>query len=260
MLVEPPPSPGDLHFRLFGVPVRVHPFFWLMTLLLGMRSEDPQELLLWVIAVFVSIMVHEFGHVLAYHAYSMRGRIVLYAFGGLAISDEFGSARPWGYGFRRQDGWPQVVISLAGPAAGFLLAGLIVAVLGAAGAEIPLYWLPDPLLESLAPLLVGKPIENPSLSGFVFDLLYVNVLWGLLNLLPIYPLDGGQAARELLQLAGSADAVRVSLVLSLATAVTLAVAMLVKQEPLFNVFFFGFLAFDNFRLLSALSGRGGWPF
>ena len=34
----------------------------------------------------------------------------------------------------------------------------------------------------------------------IWDLLYVNILWGLVNLLPIYPLDGGQIARELFTL------------------------------------------------------------
>ena len=35
MLSEPQPSPYDLHFRLFGTPVRVHPFFWLFSAILG---------------------------------------------------------------------------------------------------------------------------------------------------------------------------------------------------------------------------------
>ena len=66
LLFEPPPSPGDVHFRLFGVPVRVHPFFWLTTVLMGLNPKGgtpPAELLIWVAVVFVSILVHEFGHV-----------------------------------------------------------------------------------------------------------------------------------------------------------------------------------------------------
>ena len=50
-------------------------------------------------------------------------------------------------------------------------------------------------------------------------MLYVNIFWGLVNLLPVYPLDGGQIARELLELASPADGVRQSLWLSVIAAV-----------------------------------------
>jgi stage IV sporulation protein FB len=64
LIGEPPPTQADLHFRLFGIPVRVHPFFWVATLFLGMagKTADPVNTLIWVAVVFVSILVHEFGH------------------------------------------------------------------------------------------------------------------------------------------------------------------------------------------------------
>src|SRR6185295_15431809 len=66
LIGEPPPTQADIHFRLFGIPVRVHPFFWIVTLILGMggfRSgpADPVETFVWVAVVFVSILVHELG-------------------------------------------------------------------------------------------------------------------------------------------------------------------------------------------------------
>ena len=83
--------------------MRIHPMFWIFTAILGSRSGDIKELLLWVLAVFVSILVHEFGHVVAYANYGMPGRIVLHAFGGLAISD--GSGYAWRGDYRtRQAG------------------------------------------------------------------------------------------------------------------------------------------------------------
>ena len=39
LLGEPAPSPADLHFRLFGIPVRVSPWFWVVSLLLGMGGR-----------------------------------------------------------------------------------------------------------------------------------------------------------------------------------------------------------------------------
>ena len=39
-LQEPSRTEGDLNFRLFGIPVRIHPFFWVIMLLLGPRRAD----------------------------------------------------------------------------------------------------------------------------------------------------------------------------------------------------------------------------
>ena len=113
---EPPRTAYDLNFTLLGTPVRVHPFFWLIMLLLGSSADTTaQEALVWLVAAFVSILVHEFGHVLAINYYGSPAHIVLHGFGGLAIQDS-----NW-----RRDPKSQIVISLAGPAAGFLLAGVI---------------------------------------------------------------------------------------------------------------------------------------
>ena len=63
LFAEPPPSQGDLRFRFFGFPARIHPFFWLVTVLLGARGDvSAVDLLVWVVVVFVSILVHELGH------------------------------------------------------------------------------------------------------------------------------------------------------------------------------------------------------
>ncbi|MBX9581317.1 MAG: hypothetical protein K2X87_13490, partial [Gemmataceae bacterium] len=111
MLVEPDRTPYDLNFRLFGFPVRVHPLFWVVTVLFGssaLRDFGPEYLLVWVVVVFVSILVHELGHAFAFRAFGTDAAVVLYGFGGLAV--------PWGGVAGR---WRRVAVSLAGPAAGF---------------------------------------------------------------------------------------------------------------------------------------------
>ncbi|GAF97863.1 unnamed protein product, partial [marine sediment metagenome] len=69
-LAEPPPTQADLNFRLFGFNVRVSPWFWLLAVILGAGGigggTPPREILIWVAVVFVSILVHEFGHTLAF--------------------------------------------------------------------------------------------------------------------------------------------------------------------------------------------------
>ncbi|NOZ40262.1 MAG: hypothetical protein GXP24_08560 [Planctomycetes bacterium] len=85
MLAEPPPTQADVHFRVLGIPVRVHPFFWIITLIIGMRGDSapPAEVLSWIVAVFVSILIHELGHALVQRRFGGQPRIVLHGMGGL---------------------------------------------------------------------------------------------------------------------------------------------------------------------------------
>src|SRR4051794_41088064 len=96
LLGEPAPTQGDLHFRLFGFPVRVHPFFWLTTVIFGMGGgpADPQRTLVWVGIVFVSILAHELGHATMQRFYGGHPWITLYGLGGLASCNDC-SRSPW---------------------------------------------------------------------------------------------------------------------------------------------------------------------
>ena len=120
LLGEPARTAGDLNFSLFGIPVRVHPFFWLITLFLGpIRSQRPDILyavLAWILAVFISILIHELGHALVQRAYGYRPWITLYGLGGLASYDPAAVYQPRGSPTVRQ-----ILISAAGPGAGFLM-------------------------------------------------------------------------------------------------------------------------------------------
>jgi Zn-dependent protease len=78
-----------------------------------------------------------------------------------------------------------------------------------------------------------------------------------LNLLPIYPLDGGQVARELFGVYGGSDGLRQSLWLSLIAAAGLAVLALVRLDDQFLAFFFGYLAYTNYSVIRGMFGPGG---
>ncbi|HSO11633.1 MAG TPA: hypothetical protein VLT51_04610, partial [Anaerolineales bacterium] len=90
----PPPTQYDLRFSIAGIPVRVHPLFWLIALLLG-SSGALVEIPIWILVVFVSILVHELGHALAFRRYGIQSHIVLHAMGGLTIPE----STPWGTGW-----------------------------------------------------------------------------------------------------------------------------------------------------------------
>ena len=72
MLGMPATTQFDLNFRLLGIPVRINPFFWVLAALLGWESHDRFGVLVWIACVFVSILVHEFGHGLTSRAFIRR--------------------------------------------------------------------------------------------------------------------------------------------------------------------------------------------
>ena len=208
-LAEPQPTPADLHFELAGVRVRVSPWFWLGSALFGWQAcqwlaEGDQRallqyLLIWIGVVFVSLLVHEFGHALAFRTFGQPTHVVLYHFGGLAI--------PSAWGRRHLRPLQRLLVSAAGPLAQLCLASLVVAVLKMAGRVVPF---PIPAVAERLGFYDGAAFESPfALAVFAF-LLEVNVFWPLVNLVPVPPLDGGQIVREGLFAAGVNDAARVS--------------------------------------------------
>jgi Zn-dependent protease len=253
-LAEPHRTQFDLHFEIFGTHVRVHPLFWLVALIMGLMGGEGAgnvavAILIWVATVFVSILIHEMGHVFAMRRFGERARVVLYSFGGLAIPDA--SPYSFGYGGGRSPK-EQIIISAAGPAAGFLLAGIVVGLTYALKGQVYLL-----MIGGFFPFPIAIGIENEYLALLVNDLLWVNIFWGLMNLLPVYPLDGGQISREVFVVNSPRDGIRQSLWLSVFVGAGAAVASLVLLGSIFMALMFGSLAFSSFQILQQISGRGG---
>ena len=242
LLTEPPQSPYDLRFSVLGIPVRVHPFFWLVGLLMGLGGNArPAEMLVWMGAVFVSILAHELGHALTARAFGAEPRITLYAFGGLAT-----------YPAARRTPLNQLLITLAGPGAGFLFAAAVLIAIRVAGHQVIFDWDSGWLLP-----LRYEGFDSIHTNQLVFDLLFINIFWGLVNLLPVYPLDGGQVAREMLGLVNPGDAMRQSLWLSVIVAALVAVLAFTRLGDRFVALFFAYLAYTNYTTLRAVFGPGG---
>ena len=231
------PTPLDLRWQMFGIPVRVHPFFWLVIILLGPKS--PGAILLWVVAAFISILVHELGHALTAKAYGSSTEILLYSFGGLAFH-------------HLPSGWvgPRIVVLLAGPGAGFLLAALIWI-----GATLIL----GPPDHSFLEFMTGQWISfgeqrGGGLDTFIELMLRINIWWGILNLLPVNPLDGGQIARTYLgwQFPTKGDywAAQLSILASIAV-----IAFAVFIQDWYLALLFGLLAFNEFQRLQGVRQR-----
>ncbi len=248
MFQVPPPTRFDLNFSVAGIPVRVHPLFWLIAILFG-ANNNIYGMLIWVVVLFVSILVHELGHAFAFRRFGQSSYIVLHITGGLTVPE----ALPWGSGYASVSLTPNqhIFVSLAGPLAGFGLAVLAYAIGLAAGGEIIMTslfgFIPFPL--------VLLPYGTGLLNQFLVDFLWVNIFWGLINLMPVYPLDGGNISRYTLIQQDPFGGLRTSLWISVGTGVVLAVVGFLVLNSIYMAFLFGLLAFQSFQMIQGISGR-----
>lgn len=244
LLGEPPATPYDFRFHIGPIPIRVHPFFWLVTVLMGM-NRDALGILTWMAACFLSILVHELGHAVAMRYYGESARIVLYGMGGLAISDGGYARSSWDYGRRsRRGAWQQILISAAGPGAGFLLAIVVIAFVWAMQGRVPLA---VPSIRS--PIFWSVDLENMRLENLVWDLLFINIAWGLVNLLPILPLDGGRISQQLLTMRDPSEGIRQALILSIVAGVCMSLVGFMLWHDNYVGFMFAWLAVMNYMTL-----------
>lgn len=237
LLNDPGRTQYDLNFQIAGIPVRVHPMFWLIATLLGADLEEPLLVLMWVVVAFVSIVIHELGHAFAARSYGWEPSITLHGFGGLA------SYRP-----TRNDPMAQIAITAAGPMAGFAVAGGAIALVMLSGNSVQFFGLS---------FGEGPSIANDNLRALVYLLLFINVFWGLLNCLPILPLDGGRIAAEVLNLMTRGGGLALACQISIVTAIAMVIVSLtVFSGSLLMPLFFGYFAYSNYTTLQALRGGG----
>lgn len=195
--------------KFWGTEIRLHASLLLLIpyTLVTFRPDDlagALRVLLLIAAIFGCVALHEMGHTLAARLYGIHvTSIVLWPLGGFANL----SRRP-------EKVLPDLVIAAAGPLTNLVIfSGLLVLVV------IERLAAAAPGLSDLSNLL-GRYDAFAFLAG----LSIANLSLALFNLVPIYPLDGGQIARGLLNLAlgeKRADAVMIILSLPLALALAL---------------------------------------
>lgn len=244
-----PPTRFDLRFSIAGIPVRVHPLFWLIALLLGSTSRSIWGILIWLVVIFISILVHELGHAFAFRRFGQPSSIILHFSGGLTVPESV----PWGGGYANVSLTPNqhIFISLAGPGAGFLLAVLALAVGAAIGGTI----VPATILGIIPIPMILFSDGNNLLNQFFVSFLWVNIFWGLINLLPVIPLDGGNVCRYFLIQRDPLNGLRTSLWISVVTGALAAVGGFLLLDSIYMAFLFGMLAFQSFQLLQGIAGR-----
>ena len=150
-------------------------------------------------------------------------------------------------------GWHNIVISFAGPLAGFLLEAAIVITFVASGNGEHVEF--DGLF-GIQPLVRG--LARARVAQFVNYMLLMCFYLGLVNLLPIYPLDGGHIAREVFAMVDPRRGLRGSLILSFVAATVMAAVGAVLWRSIFTAVFFGYLAYSSYMMFQSMSGRDHW--
>ncbi len=162
--------------RLFGIPIRVHytfllllAFIWYVeTTVLGAQA-GLHSVIFWAL-IFVCVLLHELGHSLVAQSYGLTiASIILLPIGGVSQITEI-----------PRDPIKEVAITVAGPVTNFLIAGVLLF-----------------FGKMIYPSLQFSEISLQSGSTIV-DLFWANIMLGLFNIVPAYPMDGGRILRGII--------------------------------------------------------------
>lgn len=164
---------------VFGTEVRIHLTFLLLLAWYWFRGYQIAGLsgaiqaVLFILALFACVLLHEFGHVFAARGFGIRTPdITLLLIGGVARLNRIPD-KPW----------QEFVVAIAGPLVNVMIAAVLILVIHGTGGLHQIEQLESPRIELLAKLLA------------------INVWLVLFNLIPALPMDGGRVLRALLAMA-----------------------------------------------------------
>jgi len=174
-----------LKFPLFGIPVGVHVTF-LFIALLGAMTYSGIDIAIWTAAAFVSILLHEMGHALTARKFGAKGiAVTLYGLGGVTN---------FRHGLQMSHG-RSFLISAAGSASGIVAGGAL-------------------LLAARNGVFDGVSHE---MAVFLDSFIFTALVWGVLNWIPIVPLDGGHMVESLAAMVSEERAPLISQVITWTT-------------------------------------------
>ncbi len=240
-----------LCFRLFGIPVVIHPISWVMLLIIGggLGVDSGQQLasvLLFVVAGMLCLLVHEMGHALV--GRQLTGclpAIDIAGFGGSTYTPKLPRTRSGYFMLVGAGPLASLLLGLAGGA----IFGLQIGNVGAGITFSLLYPLPDSVNDALFITVlqgVGESGMGHMLRLFYLHLFSVCVWWTIFNLLPIFPLDGGKLLGTLL----GSD--RIACLVGMVAGGLLCILSLlwaVNGGSWFNVLIVGYLTYINYTCL-----------
>ncbi len=216
-------------FRVLGIDVWLH-WSWLLVAFWVLSSrQDMYSSLAWnaaeYLSLFAIVLLHEYGHALACRQVGgSANRIVLWPLGGVAyVSPPF---RPGA----------QLWSIVAGP---LVNVGLV-----------PIFWFAPQLL-----LLAGVSPDSDDFWRWLFTVERINFTILIFNMLPIYPLDGGQTLRSLLWFKiGPVKSLRYASAIGILGAIGL-VGLALWLQSLFGAAMAAFLGVNSWKAFQATRGQ-----
>lgn len=170
-------------FTAFNIPVFLHWSFGLIFVYIfyiaqseGFTASETVWALATVLGLFVCVTLHEFGHALAARRYGVGTKdIALYPIGGVARLHRL-PKKPL----------QEFVVAIAGPLVNFAIVLLLLPYL---------YFLP----EATESLFNGSGFAT-TVFNFLPAMFFLNLVLGIFNLIPAFPMDGGRILRALLSI------------------------------------------------------------
>ncbi len=190
--------------RIAGINIYIHATFLLVFFFMGEYfggAARAVQSVLFVGSVFGCVLLHELGHALMARRFGIEtADITLYPIGGVARLHRMPRAPG-----------AELLIALAGPAVNFAIAATLIFL-------------------SVVGLV---PLDFASGSTFLAQLLAINLVLGLFNLIPAFPMDGGRVLRALLSIwVGRAQATRVAATMGRILAIVFGLTVIWTHNPL----------------------------
>jgi Zn-dependent protease/predicted transcriptional regulator len=169
--------------RVFGIPIRVHITFFILPAIVWFAGSAHGAVIggltgvIFVLALFVCVVIHELGHSLVARRYGVEVRdIILLPIGGVSNMDRI-----------PEDPKQELAISAIGPIVSAGIFVVIAALLTLVGKDA-----------FSAPPLHDVIGSRMTLVGFIQQLMWINLLLAIFNLVPAFPMDGGRILRAFL--------------------------------------------------------------
>jgi Zn-dependent protease len=156
---------------VFGITIRVHALLLVLIAFVLIQAEDLFAAAALITILSAIVLLHELGHSVVAQSFGIRVvDITLWPLGGMARMSQIPES-------------PKVegLIAVAGPIVNFILAAIAAIVYVAQG------WSAD---------------EHARVQELAWYMLSINVLMGLFNLIPAFPMDGGRILRAFLGRSG----------------------------------------------------------
>ncbi len=207
------------HFVLFGIPVRIGGGALILSAIAVMIFGSTGFGI--AVAFIGSILMHELGHAFAFRRYGATSAISIHGLGGMTVS----------YDAHRLTHGQHVIVSAAGPLVQLLLLGL----------------------PALAVSLF-MPVTGVA-STILTMMIFINIGWAFVNLLPLYPLDGGQILYHSLSHRGRGNAWGITKMVAIGLGAPLAL-LAFRYYPI-GALLIGYTIYQGINSPPASAGIGG---